>query len=361
VKKLLIFTILTLAIGLACAFPGLNRNQPAATESAPLVTISSPVAGQKLEMGQAVDVLSTSVDAAGVVRTELLVDGQVVWVDANADPQPDTPFIVAQPWTPEVPGTYIIQVNAYNTDNSVGTSESLTIEVVAVSAATVGEASPTPGETDVPVILSTQATDFVPTPAETPTGTNSPPDTPTRPSVTPTDTPRSQAFASTGFEPEGRFNEIWLELGAGNSRLGYPIGPEIVDRNYARQHFENGLMFWWDNPEDPDDIWVMDSPTAAFAGGATSNRYADTWLGGDEYPCPESRNGGPVRGFGKLWCDRPELQRRLGHPSGPELGSGGRPPYAHVQFFQGGVMLYNPLDTEVYVLFVQGDWRRFDY
>jgi len=248
-------TIFIALVVLACAIPGLGDN----STSQPAVAISSPSAEQKLEVGRETTVESVSVDAEGISRVELAINGETVWVDANANPEPDIPFIVAQPWTPEVPGTYIIQVNAYNTDNVAGESKPLTVEAVAVSAATVGEASPTPGETDVPVILSTQATDFVPTPAETPTGTNSPPDTPTRPSVTPTDTPRSQAFASTGFEPEGRFNEIWLELGAGNSRLGYPIGPEIVDRNYARQHFENGLMFWWDNPEDPDDIWVMDT------------------------------------------------------------------------------------------------------
>ncbi len=68
-----------------------------------------------------------------------------------------------------------------------------------------------------------------------------------------------------------------------------------------------------------------------------------------------------MRGFGQVWCDHPELRTRLGYPSEPEAGSAGRPPYAQVQFFQGGTLIYTPLNKEVYVLFAQGDWQRFDY
>jgi len=55
------------------------------------------------------------------------------------------------------------------------------------------------------------------------------------------------------------------------------------------------------------------------------------------------------------------LQTRLGNPRDYEGGSSGNPPFAHVQFFQGGVMIYNPLNAEVFVLFDQGDWQRFGY
>jgi len=373
VKKLLIFTILTLAISLACAFPGLNRNQPAATESAPLVTISSPVAGQKLEMGQAVDVLSTSVDAAGVVRTELLVDGQVVWVDANADPQPDTPFIVAQPWTPEQTGSHVIEVKAYNRDNLAGQSNPLTVEVIAASAQAVDDESPTatpaaesPRPTDTPVSPLQDA------PTAEPSSTPSPRPATATPTPTliitlapPTSTPTPGVFIGTGLTPEGRFKEIWEGLGAGQSRLGYPTGPEISDRDFARQYFEKGLMVWWDNPDDGEDyIWVIDSPASDLKSGTTWNRYPDAWPGEDDYACDAARANaekGPVRGFGQLWCDRPELQTRLGNPREMEAGSGGTPPYAHVQFFQGGLMIYNPLNSELYVLYDQGDWQRFGW
>jgi hypothetical protein len=153
-------------------------------------------------------------------------------------------------------------------------------------------------------------------------------------------------------------------VGAGESRLGYPLTPEISDRDFARQYFQKGLMFWWDSPDDPDFIWVLDSPKTDLSGGETWNRYPDQWDGEDEYVCDEARaNGekGPVRGFGWLWCNRTELQARLGAPRSSEAGSGGTPPYAHVQFYQGGVILYNPLNNEVFVLFDQGDWQRFGW
>ncbi|MEW5957419.1 MAG: hypothetical protein AB1801_06830, partial [Chloroflexota bacterium] len=186
----------------------------------------------------------------------------------------------------------------------------------------------------------------------------------TIPLPTPTVTPTPGVFAATGLAPEGRFKDIWDELGAGQSRLGYPTGPEISDRDYARQYFERGLMLWWDNPQGDAYIWVIDSPAEDLKSGATWNRYPDAWAGEDGYACEAARANaekGPVRGFGYLWCRRPELQTRLGQPRQAEAGSGGAPPYSHVQFFQGGVMLANPLNSEMYVLFDQGDWQRFGW
>jgi hypothetical protein len=182
---------------------------------------------------------------------------------------------------------------------------------------------------------------------------------------TPTSTPTPGSFTSTGLEPDGRFKEIWREIGNGDSRLGYPADDVIIDRNFARQYFEHGLMFWWDNPEDGADfIWVIDSPADDLKSGTAWNRYDDTWPGNDEFSCDEARangNFGPVRGFGHLWCEHPELQVRLGNPRNYEGGAAGNPPFAQVQFFQGGVMVYNPLNAEVFVLFDQGDWLRFGF
>jgi hypothetical protein len=123
-------------------------------------------------------------------------------------------------------------------------------------------------------------------------------------------------------------------------------------------------MYWWDNPQNPDFIWVIDAPQADAKSGTSWNRYNDTWNGQDPFSCEAARqNGdkGPLRGFGQLWCSRPELQARLGNPWEQEAGSAGRPPFGRVQFFQGGVMLYNSINSEVFVLFDQGDWQRFDY
>ncbi len=374
-RFLLVLPVMLVFLSLACSIPGLSNNQPVANESVPVVTISSPAAGQEIELGGEVQVLSAAQDTEGIVRTELIVDGEVIWVDANADPQPDEPFIVAQPWLPNVPGSHVIEIKAYNKDNVSGQSEPVTVQVKAASAQTVDDNEPPldsvepelPAVTDTPISALKDVPTNTPTPLPPATATPqsaTPTPTPTIPLPTPSATPTPGVFTSTGLEPEGRFMDIWLELGAGDSRLGYPTGPEISDRDFAKQFFENGVMYWWDSPDDPDVIWVIDSPEPDLKSGATSNRYPDEWTGENEYSCDKARGNaekGPLRGFGWLWCQHPELQVRLGNPVEGEAGSGGNPPYGHVQFFQGGVMIYNPKNGEVYVLFDQGDWRRFNW
>jgi hypothetical protein len=373
IRFLLVPSVILIFLSLACSVPGLSGDQPSASESVPEVTISSPAAGQQIELGSEVEIISAAQDTEGIVRTELIVDGEVLWVDANADPQPNEPFIVAQPWKPNVPGSHVLEVKSYNSDNVSGQSEPVTVEVVAASAQTVDDnKSPLdtvepqpPAATDTPVAALEDVPTNTPTPLPPATASPQPATpTPTIPLPTPSVTPTPGVFASTGLEPEGRFREIWLELGAGDSRLGHPTGPEISDRDFAKQIFEGGVMYWWDSPDDPDVIWVIDSPEPDLKSGATSNRYPDEWAGGNEYACDQARGNaekGPLRGFGWLWCQHPELQVRLGNPVESEVGSGGNPPYGRVLFFQGGVMIYNPKNGEVYVLFDQGDWQRFNW
>lgn len=362
-----IVTVILLSLITACSIPGLSDSRSAGDAARPAVTISSPTNGQDFQLGSQVEVLSSAVDPQGIARTELVVDGEVVWVDANADPQPETPFIVAQPWTPAVPGSHVIQVTAYNADNVPGSSAPLTVNVAAPAAQAAEDIDTTAPEasapTNTPLSVLADAPTATSRPPATVTPAQTPPTpTPAPPTFTPTATPTPGVYAPTGLEPEGRFAEIWEELGAGESRLGYPTQPAFTDRDFARQYFENGVMYWWDNPEEPDYIWVVDSPADDLRSGESSNRYPDEWDGDDEVSCDAARANdgkGPFRGFGWLWCQRPELQTRLGNPVEPETGSGGAPPFGRVLIFQGGVMLYNPLNSEVYVLFDQGDWQRF--
>lgn len=364
-----IFIIIPLIASIGCAIPGLG-NEPAVVSDDELsVAISSPAAGQTFAPGSEVTIQSTAIGNEGVARVELLVDDEVVLVDANADPQPNTPFIVVQPWTSASPGTYIIKVRAYNVSEQMAESKPLTVPIAAAAQAVV-ERSPTAtvepeanSPTLTPIASIQDAPTATPSPLSAPT---EPPSAPTAPIPLPPPsvTPTPGDFDPTGVEPEGRFNEIWQEVGAGDSRLGYPLDPIVDDRDFARQYFEKGMMYWWDNPGDPDYIWVIGSPAPDLNSGTSWNRYDENWDGDEEYSCEAAlANGdkGPIRGFGQLWCERPELQARLGQPREREAGSGGTPPFGQVQFFQGGVMLYNPLNSEVFVLFAQGDWQRFGY
>jgi hypothetical protein len=356
--KILASLTLFMSMLLACTLPGFGpQSAVVVDETAFTVTVTQPITGQKFELGQAATVQSEAVAPNGIVRTELLINGQVIWVDANANPQPNAPFIVAQPWTPDTPGSYAITVRAYNENNVSAESAPILVEVMPLAAAAVDEPAPT--STPVPPPTATPVSILVDAPTATP---YPPTPSPTPDLSTPTATPTPGLFLPTDLEPDGRFQDIWQELGAGKSRLGYPTAPKIIDRNYARQYFERGLMFWWDNPDSPDYIWALDTPAADLKSGVNWHRYADAWDGDQEFSCvaAEANGGvGPVRGFGYLWCSQPILQARLGNPRGFEAGSSENPPYSQVQFFQGGVMLTNPLDAEIYVLFAQGDWLRF--
>jgi hypothetical protein len=143
--------------------------------------------------------------------------------------------------------------------------------------------------------------------------------------------------------------------------LGYPTKAAINDRHYARQYFERGYLYWWDQPDGLGQIWSVEiSQPGARQGFRWTGPYQDTWDGGDSYSCDAARANpdGPIRGFGKLWCDNPEISKAIGAARGPEQGTGTTTSYGVVQFFQGGMMLYSPLDREVWVLFNEGTWQR---
>lgn len=88
----------------------------------------------------------------------------------------------------------------------------------------------------------------------------------------------------------------------------------------AEQPFEHGTMVWI---EEQDGIYVLfddevHSPRWSF--------YEDTWEEGDPLcdtrPVPPGLFQ-PQRGFGKLWCEQPDLFDRLGWATAHEVGYDG--------------------------------------
>lgn len=338
-----------------------------------------------LQVDQEIMIQSTSLHDRGITQVELLVNGEPTRLDSNPDPEPNTAYIVAQSWIPKAPGTYILQVRAYNTANISGESERITVSVVetivimttltptplatTTPALAVFTLTPLPSPTTAeptPAPLGTVTTDESEKDVVVPVGTTSTAvdlraaeETPT-PTLTPSATPTLPPFSPTGLEPEGRFAEIWTELGRGDSRLGYPTDDIIIDRDYAWQTFERGFMFWWDSPTEPDLIWVADAPENDYQRGHNWTHQADVWPGEPIYSCEAAENNGPLgpmRGFGFVWCESQDIRTRLGSPTQAELGSGGHIPFSQAQFFQGGIMIYNPHAQQVLILFHQGDWQ----
>lgn len=134
-------------------------------------------------------------------------------------------------------------------------------------------------------------------PAPTPTPTAGPTPTPALP-ARPEDCPAAPAY----------FDSLWaLRV----SQLGCPTTAQTV--TMVEQSFERGRMFW---RGDKAAIYVLpDDHTFA--------RFADTWTDSlPAYSCPEAgppqTPPTPQRGFGKVWCEQPEVRRALGNATGGE-------------------------------------------
>ncbi|UCC89399.1 MAG: protein kinase [Anaerolineales bacterium] len=243
------------------------------------------------------------------------------------------------------------------------------LAVVETAEPTPPTATATPVPTESPSPTSTPLPTDTPLPTSTPIPTNTPLPTPT---PVPTDTPVPPTFTptqplnpDTGYRPYALFNPMWEELGGGSGPLGYPTGSAITDRNYARQYFERGFMYWWQSPTLPEPIWVVIMPDPAASSGVTWARYDNAWDSSKPlFPpgCPEATEPlGPMAGFGVTWCDRPGVKEQVGAPRERESGSGDVYPKGAVQFFQHGVMLENPSTREIWALIDGMGWRRAGY
>ncbi len=377
-----------LAASLACSIG--QRAVPEA--NAPSVTLTHPLPGQTAPVGEPISVDSTSVDADGVQRVELWVDDRMLRVDSN--PKVSSPYIVSQSWQSDVPGTHVILVKAFDAQGVEGQSQPvvITLETAAQTLpqpTPVVQASPIPGgeeppstplapsETPIPPLLTTEApTSVAPEPGNTPGVMCTPPpcqadevyycpgDCPGgcgTQCATPTPTATPPSFEPTGIETHGVLKPVW-EKPRVKDYLGYPTSEASDNRDYARQYFEHGYLYWWDRPGGPGLIWAVEIPQpAAGQGFHWIGPYEDTWDEGDPFSCDSARANpnGPIRGFGKLWCDHPEIAQAIGAAREPEDGTGKSTNYGVVQFFQGGVMLYSPLEREVWVLFNGGVWQRY--
>lgn len=100
--KSILVTLCLLALGVACGL-----GQP----SRPTISILTPANDQKLVAGREVTVQAVSVSKEGVSRVELWVNGELVDTQTSNNPQS---FTTLQPWTPQIAGTYLLQIKAYD-------------------------------------------------------------------------------------------------------------------------------------------------------------------------------------------------------------------------------------------------------
>ncbi len=123
--RLTIVILLALAVA-ACNVPG-----------KPTVVILSPPSGSQYHEGEDVAVQSTATDAAGVVRVELVVDGNVVRVDPSPTAQGQPSFSLIQTWK-ATQGAHTILVRAYNATGAVSDPAGISISVGAAAESPAG-------------------------------------------------------------------------------------------------------------------------------------------------------------------------------------------------------------------------------
>jgi hypothetical protein len=93
------------------------------------------------------------------------------------------------------------------------------------------------------------------------------------------------------------FAESWA------SGLGCPTAaPKAVRGGFQR--FERGIMVW---RSDRNEIYTVPSD------GESWERHPNRWTELPELTCQQANTPvGPVRGFGEIWCNRPDVRERLG-------------------------------------------------
>ncbi len=86
----------------------------------------------------------------------------------------------------------------------------------------------------------------------------------------------------------------------------------------AEEVFEHGRMFWI---QPQEQIWVMyDNGQGSGQWQVYENTYKDGEPASDPSIVPPDGKYQPVRGFGKLWREHPEIKDKLGFGITPEFG-----------------------------------------
>jgi len=185
------------------------------------------------------------------------------------------------------------------------------------------------------------------------------------PAATPTVNPtlvRTAIFTPVSLATElpEPYHEVWRAVGGEKGSLGLPAAAAI-SRRYSVQEFDHGVIFFRDNKYNPAENWMYVIYWGSEGNDKTAGnswvRYVDTWLAGDPaLSCAEAAPlpVGPAGGFGRLWCEHPEVQAGLGAALAQEVNvKGGWLDFEH------GVMLYDIWNKRVFVLFENQHWRAF--
>jgi hypothetical protein len=110
----------------------------------PVAVITAPVNGSQVQLNLPVTVQATASDPSGVVKIELWVNGIKTAEAISPAPQGQPTFTVSLQWVPTIPGSYTLELRAYNVQG--GVSQPATVLVNAIG----GSPTETPTLTATP-------------------------------------------------------------------------------------------------------------------------------------------------------------------------------------------------------------------
>ncbi len=129
-----------------------SQNQPT-TADIPTVVITAPTNNAEVPVDAPVTVQATGSDPVGVKRMELWVRGAKTSEAVSPAAQGQPTLTASFQWTPEAPGTYTLEVRAYNQRDVVSAPTTVTVNVVAENGDSGG--TPSGEETTTPEPVET--------------------------------------------------------------------------------------------------------------------------------------------------------------------------------------------------------------
>ena len=266
----MLFIVLSAAFILACdisAFLPVGNARPN-------VVIQSPVSGATFKEGDEVPIQSTSSDPAGIVRVELLVDGQVVSSDAPPIPQGQVSFSLVQKWK-ATGGSHTLSVRAYNASGTGSDPASVSVEVAAGQQTAL--ASPTAGSVNTPAPIASP-------PGAQPTNTSgaiSTQPTATRRPNTPT--PTRAAASPTSSAPPGVY-AVSIRLDPPNPKVNQFVTFYVTFLNTTTEtkHFKWYVKIYRDAPSSFGETARTDND---FPVGRVEFASASNWRVGGFADC----------------------------------------------------------------------------
>jgi hypothetical protein len=134
------------------ALPAQAQSTPALTatiQSIPSVVIISPVPDQTFTLGELVPVISKSADPQGITRLDLLVNDKLLARMSNLNPETNQTRTARLAWLPQIVGSQVLQVIAYNAAGVTGESELVFVQIQPATPTPVPP-TPTPAPTPTP-------------------------------------------------------------------------------------------------------------------------------------------------------------------------------------------------------------------